>query len=61
MYLAYEQEMYKDTGKFITSYDFSKYINHLKKHDERYSWIKGYSSKAIKDAIINQKIVIKIL
>lgn len=55
MYLAYEQEMYKDTGKFITSYDFSKYINHLKKHDERYSWIKGYSSKAIKDAIINQE------
>ena len=44
---------YETSGKFISGYDFSKYINCLKKNDSDYNWIKGYSSKAIKDTIMN--------
>ena len=44
---------YKTSNKFITGYEFSKYINWLKKNDSEYEWIKKYSSKAIKDTIMN--------
>jgi hypothetical protein len=52
MYIAYNQEMYKKEGSFISGYDFSKRINKLKKNDDKYSWICNYSSKAIQDAIL---------
>ena len=35
MYLAYEQEMYKDTDKFITAYDFIYIITKLKNKTHR--------------------------
>ena len=44
---------YKTSNKFISGYEFSKYINWLKKNNSDYEWIKGYSSKAIKDTIMN--------
>ena len=44
---------YKTSNKFISGYEFSKYINWLKKNNDDYNWIKGYSSKAIKDTIMN--------
>ena len=52
-YIESNIESYKTSGKFISGYDFSKDINWLKKNDSDYNWIKGYSSKAIKDTIMN--------
>ena len=44
---------YKTSNKFISGYEFSKDINWLKKNNDDYNWIKKYSSKAIKDTIMN--------
>lgn len=52
LYLSKTKEMYEKEGKFITGYDFSKWLNnvHTKEHDQ---WIKEVSSKAVKQAIMN--------
>ena len=52
-YIEYNITSYKTSGKFISGYKFSKYINWLKKNDSDYEWIKKYSSKAITDTIFN--------
>ena len=52
-YIEYNIESYKTSNKFISGYDFSKVINWLKKNDINYNWIKKYSSKAIKNTIMN--------
>ena len=52
-YIESNIESYKTSGKFISGYDFSKYINWLKKDNDDYEWIKKYSSKAIKDTIMD--------
>ena len=52
-YIEFNIISYKTSGKFVFGYDFSKYINWLKKNDKEYEWIKRYSSKAIKDTIMN--------
>ena len=52
-YIEYNIGSYKTSNKFISGYEFSKYINWLKKNDSDYEWIKKYSSKAIKDTIMN--------
>ena len=44
---------YETSNKFISGYEFSKDINWLKKNNDDYNWIKKYSSKAIKDTIMN--------
>lgn len=51
-YIEYNKRVYKEEGKFVSGYDFSKIINKLKKTSSEYSWICNYSSKAIKDAIM---------
>ena len=53
LYIEEEIKYYKETGKFLTGYDFSKKINELKKTSDKYSWIANYSSKAIQNAILN--------
>lgn len=52
LYLATSQKHYKETGKHLSGYDFSKWLNnmHTKEHD---NWIKEVSSKAVKQAIMN--------
>lgn len=55
MYLAYEQEMYKDTDKFITAYDFIYIITKLKNKTDDYSWMKDYSAVAIQHTIIDEE------
>lgn len=52
LYLSKNKETYEKEGKFITGYDFSKWLNnvHIKEHDQ---WIKEVSSKAVKQAIMN--------
>ena len=53
MYIAYNESMYKDGYPFTSGYDFSRIINKLKKNNPEYMWMRKYSSKAIKDAIMN--------
>src|SRR3954454_11626915 len=52
LYLAISQEHYKETGKHLSGYDFSKWLNnvHTKQTD---FWIKEVSSKAVKQSIMN--------
>lgn len=52
-YIESNIDSYRTSNKFIFGHDFSKYINWLKKNDKEYEWIKRYSSKAIKDTIMN--------
>ena len=45
----------RDKGKKYTNgYEFSKIINKLKKEYDKYSWLDGINSKAIKDAIMSK-------
>ena len=52
-YIKYNQEQYKSNNKFISAFDFSKYINNvylLNNPDKK--WIKEVSSKSVKQAMI---------
>ena len=53
LYIEEEIKYYKETGEFLSCYSFSKIINKLKKTSDTFSWIANYSSKAIKDTIMN--------
>lgn len=52
LYLAKSQSYHEDTHRFLSGYDFSKWLNnvHTKENDK---WIKEVSSKAIKQSIMN--------
>ena len=52
-YIKYNQEQYQSNNKFISSYDFSKYINnvYLPNNPDK-KWIKDVSSKSVKQAIV---------
>lgn len=52
LYLSKVKEQYDTDGKFLSGYDFSKWLNnvHTKEKDQ---WIKEVSSKAVKQAIMN--------
>lgn len=52
-YIKYNQEQYQSNNKFISAYDFAKYINHvyLPNNSDK-KWIKEVSSKSIKKAIV---------
>jgi len=53
LYLATQQEHYEVTGKFLSGYDFSKWLNNVYVPNNNMLWIKEVSSKAVKKAIIN--------
>ena len=42
---------YKETGKFLTAYDFSKIVTKLKKTEE-FSWLNEISRKALIESVI---------
>ena len=50
-YIEYNLNYYKETGKFLSGYEFSKILTELKKTEE-FSWLNEISSKAIKDSIM---------
>ena len=52
-YIESNIESYEKDKKFITGYDFDKYMNYLKTNDKDYEWIKKYSTKAVKDTLRN--------
>ena len=53
-YLAKNKEIYEEDKKFMSGYDFSKWLNNdfIPNHPE-YQWIKEVSSKATKQSIMN--------
>ncbi|AIY75432.1 transposase [Bacillus anthracis] len=52
LYIFKNKEMYESKGRFLSGYDFSKWLNNIytKECDQ---WIKEVSSKAVKQAIMN--------
>ncbi|WP_242262981.1 transposase [Bacillus cereus group sp. BfR-BA-01511] len=52
LYISKNKEAYESEGKFLSGYDFSKWLNNIytKECDQ---WIKEVSSKAVKQAIMN--------
>lgn len=52
LYLSTSQKYFEETGKHLSGYDFSKWLNniHTKQTD---FWIKDVSSKAVKQSIMN--------
>ena len=54
LFIATNQERYKQGLKYTSGYDFSKYLNHAYKeaHPE-HKWIWEVSSKAVKQSIMN--------
>ena len=52
-YIESNINSYEKDKKFITGYDFDKYMNYLKTNDKDYEWIKKYSTKAVKDTLRN--------
>ena len=55
LYIEYNEKIYEKEKRFISGYEFSRIINKLKKNEPRYYWINNYSSKAIKDSIMNEE------
>jgi len=54
LYLDTQKTFYKETGKFMSGYDFSKWLNnkYIPENPEKI-WIKEVSSKAVKQSIMN--------
>ena len=52
-YIKYNQEQYKLNNKFVSAFDFSKYINnvYLPSNPDK-KWIKDVSSKSVKQSMI---------
>ena len=53
-YIAHNKEIYSLEKRFVSGYDFQKWLNntYLKEHPE-YSWIKEVSSKSVKQSMMN--------
>ena len=52
LYLEYNQKRYKETGEFLSGYDFAKLLTEVKKTEERYRWLQHISTKSLKDSIL---------
>ena len=54
LYLQKNKEEYEKNKKFISGFDFSKWLNNdFIKQNPSYAWIKDVSSKAVKQSIMN--------
>ncbi len=53
-YIAHNQEIYEKEERFVSGYEFSKWLNHeyLPQNPE-FSWIQEVSSKSVKQSIMN--------
>ena len=53
-YLAHNKEIYDKEKRFVSGYDFSKWLNNaFIPNNQEYKWIKDVSSKSIKQSIMN--------
>lgn len=55
-YIAYNQKVYEETGKFVSGFDYSKLINN---DPNTPVWLKSTSSKATQRAIMNAETAYK--
>lgn len=53
LYIEYNIKRYDEYGEFLTGYQFAKIITKLKKTVPRFYWLRGISTKALKDSIMN--------
>ena len=53
LYIQKNKELYEQSSKFLTGYDFSKWLNNDYTKQEEYKWIKEVSTKAVKQSIMN--------
>lgn len=53
LYLQKAKEHYESTGKFLSGYEFDKWVNNVHSRIPEYAWIKEVSSKARKKSIMN--------
>ena len=58
-YIAHNKEVYEQGGKFVTAYDFSKWLNQHIKDNPELSWIKETSSKSIEKTIQSGEMTFK--
>lgn len=53
-YLTHNKEIYDKEKRFISGYDFSKWLNNeFIPNNQEYNWIKDVSSKSVKQSIMN--------
>ena len=53
-YLAHNKEIYEKEEKFVSGYDFSKWLNNeYLPQNSGFSWIREVSSKSVKQSIMN--------
>lgn len=53
-YLAHNKEVYEKEKKFVSGYDFQKWVNNeYIPNNPNYKWIKEVSSKSVKQSIMN--------
>jgi putative transposase len=53
-YISHNKEVHESTGKFVSGYDFSKWLNNeFIPNNKEFLWIKEVSSKAVKQSIMN--------
>ena len=53
-YLAHNKEIYEKESRFVSGYDFSKWLNNkFIPNNPEYLWIKDVSSKAVKHSIMD--------
>ena len=53
LYINKNKELYESSSKFLSGYEFSKWLNNEHATQEEFKWIKEVSSKAIKQSIMN--------
>lgn len=59
-YIAENKRTYDKSGKFLSAYDFSKYLNRdFIPNNQDYLWIKGVSSKSVFKSIMNAETAFK--
>lgn len=53
-YIAHNKKVYEKEKRFVSGMDFSKWLNNkFIPNNQEYKWIKGVSSKAVKQSIMN--------
>ena len=59
LYIKKNKELYETSSKFLSGYDFSKWLNNEYSNQEEYKWLKESSSKAVKRSIMNGEVAFK--
>ncbi len=59
-YLAHNKEIYEREKRFVTGFEFSKWLNNeFIPNNPQYNWIKNVGSKAVKKSIIDGELAFK--